>query len=45
MVKQLFSIGIEDDISHSVCVQMVHKPVVSQELAEMFDCPEVNLFF
>lgn len=43
MIKKLFSIEIEDDISRSICVQMIERPVVPQEIAEMFDCPEVSV--
>lgn len=41
MIKQLFSIDIENDISRSVFVKKVQKPVVSEEIAEMFECPNV----
>lgn len=42
MIKKLFSIKIEDDISHSIYVRMIQRPVVPHEIAEMFDCPEVK---
>lgn len=42
MVKALFSIKIEDDISHSLSVKMCPMPVVSQEIADLKDCPEVS---
>lgn len=42
MIKKLFSIKIEDDISHSIYVQMIQRPVVPHEIAEMFECPEVK---
>lgn len=41
MIRKLFSIGIENDISRSVFVQKVHRPYVSKEIAELFACPEV----
>lgn len=43
MIKQLFSIDIENDISRSLFVKKVQKPVVPEEIAEMFECPEVIL--
>lgn len=42
MIKKLFSIKIEDDISHSIYVRTIQRPVVPHEIAEMFDCPEVK---
>lgn len=41
MIKQLFSIDIENDISRSLFVKKVQKPVVPEEIADMFECPEV----
>lgn len=42
-IKQLFSIGIEDDVSRSISICFKHRPAISSELAEMFDCPEVPI--
>lgn len=41
-IKQLFAIDIEDDVSKSISIGMKRRPAISRELAEMFDCPEVN---
>ncbi|XP_055296833.1 uncharacterized protein LOC129565707 [Sitodiplosis mosellana] len=43
MIKKLFSIEIEKDLSHSLFVQKIHKPVVSQEIAQLFECPELAI--
>lgn len=40
-IKQLFSIGIEDDVSKSISISFKQRPAISRELADMFDCPEV----
>lgn len=42
-IKQLFSIGIEDDVSKSISIGMIQRPAISRELADMFDCPEVDI--
>lgn len=41
MVKKLFSIEIEDDIARSLHLQKHQRPVVSKQIAEAFECPEV----
>lgn len=43
-IKQLFSIGIEDDVSKSISIGLKQRPAIPSELAEMFDCPEVSRF-
>ncbi|XP_031634169.1 uncharacterized protein LOC116347630 [Contarinia nasturtii] len=43
MIKKLFSIEIENDISNSLFVQKTHKPYVSEEIAELFECPELAI--
>lgn len=42
-IKQLFAIGIEDDVSKSISIYFKHRPAISRELADMFDCPEVMI--
>lgn len=44
MIKQLFSIEIEPGVAQSLHMQKVQRPVVSKELAAMFECPEVSTF-
>lgn len=41
MIKQLFALGIEDNVQKSMNVQMKLRPSVAQEVANMFECPEV----
>lgn len=41
-IKQLFSISIEDDVSKSISISLKPRPTISRELADMFDCSEVN---
>lgn len=43
MIKRMFSIEIESDLSQSLFLRKTQRPFVSQEIAEMFQCPEVNL--
>lgn len=42
MIKRLFSIEIENDLSHSITVNAMVRPAVRAELAIMFDCPQVH---
>lgn len=41
MIKKLFSIEIESDISHSLFVKKVQMPFVSERIADIFQCPDV----
>lgn len=45
MIKRLFSIEIESDLSHSMKVNTMVRPAVRAELAVMFDCPQVSGYF
>lgn len=40
-IKKLFPIEIESEISNSLFVHKVHRPYVSKEIAELFECPDV----
>lgn len=42
MIKSLFSIEIENDISHSLNVKTLKLPAVSQQMADLKSCPEVS---
>lgn len=42
MIKKLFSIEAENGVARSLFMHTVHRPVVPRELAELFECPEVN---
>lgn len=41
MIKKLFSIGVESDLSRSIQVNSIVRPAVHSQLALMFDCPQV----
>lgn len=41
MIKKLFSIGVESDLSRSMQVNSIVRPAVHSQLALMFDCPQV----
>lgn len=41
MIKRLFAIEIESDLSHSIKVNTMVRRSVRPELAIMFDCPQV----
>lgn len=43
MIKKLFSIEAENDVSRSLFMQTVHRPVVPRAIAELFECPDVRL--
>lgn len=44
MIKKLFSIGVENDLSRSIQVNSIVRPAVQSQLALMFDCPQVIHF-
>lgn len=44
MIKKMFSIEIESDLAQSLFVRKTQRPFVSQEIAEMFECPEVKFY-
>lgn len=43
MVKSMFSIDIERDISRSLNIHMVPLPAVHQQIVELKNCPEVQV--
>lgn len=42
MIKKLFSIEAEKDVAQSLFLETIHRPVVSREIAELFECPDVR---